>query len=350
MPATMYDRYFEDLDRKRFQRRAIMGLAAFKATSVVISHPIEYGKTLIQLGYEPIPPFATRTLMGKQAIGLPGIFSYLGYIKERDGILGLWRGLHHKLVVVAVHSFGSQLGFNVFDFVTGIPPPNPADEGSILEEEVDDEISPSVRSKVKQATNVLLRDCSAKAFAVVLSQPFHVMTVRCMAQFVGRETKYSAFLISTQSVIADSGWKGFFSGLVPRLVGELATITLTHALIHAVRISFPEASRRIDKGMNVTSTVIGILATSFTYPLTVVGNCMAVSASGLVAGSPPYMPHLASWTHAWTELSRHNQLDRGSSVLKRYYKGSPNLDCMRMSGLMAAPSIQQFRDPKAKLL
>lgn len=41
-----------------------------------ISHPLEYAKVLIQIGYEPISPKNTRTLFGKPALALPNIFQY----------------------------------------------------------------------------------------------------------------------------------------------------------------------------------------------------------------------------------------------------------------------------------
>lgn len=48
---------------------------------------------------------------------------------------------------------------------------------------------------------------------------------------------------------------------------------------------------------------------------------MAVTGSDLQAGSPPYMPIYSSWIDCWSDLSRRNQLKRGSSLLIRYYVG-----------------------------
>ena len=181
--------------------------------------------------------------------------------------------------------------------------------------------------------------------AVVVTQPIHVMTIRCMAQFIGKETKYSGLVGGVRSLMKDGGW---WSGLVPRLLGELATIVISHSLVQVIHLGFPEARRKAKMGLDLTTSITGLLATSLTYPFTVVGTCLAVSGSGLLAGSPPYMPEFVSWTHAWRELDRHHQLERGSTVLRRYYKGSPNL------GLSLAdyvePSLEQFRDPKGKLL
>lgn len=48
---------------------------------------------------------------------------------------------------------------------------------------------------------------------------------------------------------------------------------------------------------------------------------MAVTNSGLLAGSPPQMPFYNSWIDCWTDLSKQNQIKRGSSLLVRYYTG-----------------------------
>lgn len=42
----------------------------------------------------------------------------------------------------------------------------------------------------KKFVNCVKCDIITHATAIIVSQPFHVITVRMMAQFVGRETKY----------------------------------------------------------------------------------------------------------------------------------------------------------------
>nr|CAH7754769.1 unnamed protein product [Callosobruchus chinensis] len=41
-----------------------------------VSHPFEYAKILIQIGYEPIAPRPAKTIFGKPALKLPNIFEY----------------------------------------------------------------------------------------------------------------------------------------------------------------------------------------------------------------------------------------------------------------------------------
>jgi carrier protein len=70
------------------------GLRIFLNT---LSHPFEYAKVLIQIGYEPIPPHPSKTLLGKPALKLPNIFQYVKHIKTVDGLSGCYRGLGPKV-------------------------------------------------------------------------------------------------------------------------------------------------------------------------------------------------------------------------------------------------------------
>lgn len=72
------------------------------------SHPLELAKTLIQIGHEPIGARQTRTMMGKPALALPSVFVYIGHIRKRDGLLGLYRGLGPKLVGLGVSAIVSD--------------------------------------------------------------------------------------------------------------------------------------------------------------------------------------------------------------------------------------------------
>jgi len=153
--------------------------------------------------------------------------------------------------------------------------------------------------------------------AIVVSQPFHVITVRMMAQFVGKETKYTGIFGSIREIYTQNGLLGFFSGLVPRVLGDILSLLLAGSLTYAINRYLVE-----EKELKVyTAATMNFLATAIMYPFQVVSNCMAVSNSGLVIGSPSYMPHYTTWVDCWFDLSRNHQLKRGSSLLMRYYTG-----------------------------
>jgi len=48
----------------------------FRCAVATTTHPLDFAKTLIQLGHEPIAPKPTRTFFGRPALGLPSVFKY----------------------------------------------------------------------------------------------------------------------------------------------------------------------------------------------------------------------------------------------------------------------------------
>lgn len=161
------------------------------------------------------------------------------------------------------------------------------------------------------------KDVVSRLTAIIVSQPFHVITIRMMAQFVGGEKRYSGLLSSVAELYRENGVVGFFSGLVPRLLGDILSIVLANSLAYLVNTYLVEEA---DMKMYSTAT-ISFVASALTYPFQVVSNCMAVSGSGLAASRPPYMPLYSSWLDCWSNLTERNQLRRGSSLLIRYYTG-----------------------------
>lgn len=161
------------------------------------------------------------------------------------------------------------------------------------------------------------KDVVSRLTAIIVSQPFHVITIRMMAQFVGGEEKYSGLFASIAEVYRENGIQGFFSGLVPRLLGDVLSVLLANTLAYVVNTYLVEET---DMKMYSTAT-ISFVASALTYPFQVVSNCMAICGSGLTAATPPHMPVYSSWLDCWANLTERNQLRRGSSLLIRYYTG-----------------------------
>ncbi|XP_019871349.2 mitochondrial carrier homolog 2-like [Aethina tumida] len=266
------------------------------------SYPFEYAKVLIQIGYEPIPPRPTTTFFGKPALKLPNIFEYVKHIKSVDGFSGCYRGLAPKVC-------GSLLSAVVTQKIIDSMEP--------VENENDNEQEEPEEVRWQKFIKSVKCDLFTHSAAIIISHPFHVMTVRMMAQFVGRETKYNGFFGAVRQVYQQNGPLGFFSGLIPRLIGDVVSLVLASSLTYAINTYLVE-----EREMQVyTSATMSFLATAITYPFQVVSNCMTVSNSGLAAGSPGFMPHYGTWVDCWRDLSTRNQLKRGSSLLVRYYVG-----------------------------
>lgn len=268
-----------------------------------VSHPIEYAKVLIQIGHEPVPPYATTTLFGRPALALPNVFQYVAYIKSVDGFVGCYRGLGPKLCASTVSGITYQKVYEGVRF-----------EDNKVTTNVDELSEEERRRRFLQD---LSREIACRTCAIIASQPFTVIAVRMMAQFVGGENKYSGILCSIKEVYNENGLFGFFSGVVPRILGEVASLIIASSLTFVINAYLVD-----DHDLRTyTSASMTFIAGAITYPFQVVSNCMAVTNSGLTAGRPPQMPLYISWTDCWSNLSHMNQLKRGSSLLFRYYTG-----------------------------
>lgn len=122
----------------------------------------------------------------------------------------------------------------------------------------------------------LKRDIVVHAAGVIISHPFHVISVRMMAQFVGRETKYDSIFGSIVQIYKDEGISGFFSGMVPRFLFDVSCVIVTSTATYY--LSKHLVKDRDMKGYlkNFSSFV----CTSVFYPLQLVSTLMTVSGSG----------------------------------------------------------------------
>lgn len=67
------------------------------------------------------------------------------------------------------------------------------------------------------------------------------MAVRAMGQFIGRENIYSSINIfqNFQEIYSRQGIGGFFVGLIPRWLLEIATIVISNVIIHLFKSQLP---------------------------------------------------------------------------------------------------------------
>ncbi len=272
-----------------------MGLVS-KMGLTVAAHPMEYASTLIRIGHEPLEPIQTRTLLGgKPALGLPNVFKYVGVIRKRSGFIGLYAGLTPRLLAVGV----TEVVTDKFDEFW------PKEEEEKKEPQVTDEM----RLLLEMRRNAALR-----VTVTFFTQPLHVLSVRIMAQFVGKEDKYNHPIAAIKEILEQNGLAGFWAGFIPRAVGEVLLTVLGSSLVYALNKYV-----LTEEGLKQhTEHVAGFVASSLVYPFTVVSQCMMVSRSGLAAGLPPNMPLYTSWGDCFHRLSmQKGQLKRGSSLFFR---------------------------------
>ncbi|GFS12303.1 mitochondrial carrier homolog 2 [Elysia marginata] len=285
-----------------FRNMAALALAQYGsgAALTALLHPFGYAKVLMQVGHEPLAPVPSTTfIFRRDVLVYPNIFKYMGHIKEVDGFRGLYRGVVPR---VLAGTFGNMVQINIQGRLKESE--SKSSKGRDTSAEDDEEFVPWLQKFAQETSEETISRCCG----VIASHPFHVIMVRSMVQFVGRETKYNSIWSSTKEIYEQEGILGFFAGLVPRLIGEVITIWFTNFL-----------ARFINKYLVQEKLVVSHL----TYPFTLVTNVMAVSGSRLYAGQQPIMPVYKNWTECMSSLSRDGDLKRGASAFWRVYKPRP---------------------------
>ncbi|KAM9148623.1 mitochondrial carrier homolog 1 isoform 2-T2 [Pangshura tecta] len=230
-----------------------------------LSHPLLYVKLLIQVGHEPLPPTIGRNVLGRKVLYLPGFFTYARHIVEVDGKMGLFRGLAPRILSSTLSTVTRGTVKKVF----------PVEDMEHVSNK--DDVKTSLRKVVKETSHEMLMQCMSR----VISHPLHVISMRCMVQFVGREVKYSGVFSSIGRIFKEEGILGFFVGLVPHILGDVVFLWCCNILAHfintyAVDDNFSQASVI----RSYTKFVMGIAVSMLTYPFLLVGDLMAVNNCG----------------------------------------------------------------------
>uniref|UniRef100_A0A8C1BAZ3 Mitochondrial carrier homolog 2 n=1 Tax=Cyprinus carpio carpio TaxID=630221 RepID=A0A8C1BAZ3_CYPCA len=263
----------------------------------ILSHPLMYIKVLVQVGHEPLPPTLGRNLFGRQVYQLPGLFAYAKHIIKIDGKSGLFKGLTPRLcagtIGTIVHSKVLQVCY------------------CFLRSEMSCVFlmnTPIFLLSFQTTKEMIARSC-----ATIVTHPFHVITLRCMVQFIGREAKYSGVFDSIVTIYREEGILGFFAGLIPRLLGDILSLWICNMLAHFIN-TYTSHTGEIK---NCSQAVTGFFASMLTYPFVLVSNLMAVNNCGLAGGLPPYAAIYPNWLHCWSHLSREGNMSRGNSLFFR---------------------------------
>ncbi|CAD7680165.1 unnamed protein product [Nyctereutes procyonoides] len=257
----------------------------------ILSQPLMYVKVLIQVGYEPLPPTIGRNIFGWQVCQLPGLFCYAQHIASIDGKRGLFTGLTPRLC-----SGHYQECDKVEDLGSG---------------NVQKEVTPSFDQVIKETTRKMM----ARSAATLITHPFHVITLRSMAQFIGRESRYRGLYDSIVTIYREEGILGCFAGLIPRLLGDIVSLWLCNSLAYLINTyALDSRVSTISEMKRYSQAVTGFFVSMLTHPFVLVSNLMAVNNCGLAGGSPPYSPIYTSWTDCWCMLQKEGNMSRGNSL------------------------------------
>ncbi|ODM95084.1 Mitochondrial carrier 2 [Orchesella cincta] len=292
---------------------------------LVLTYPLDYARTLIQLGYEPFAPKERPMLLLKSTyLALPNVFEYLKYIKNVDGFLGCYRGLGARICQNVVAN-------TVYKRVAARYPweddrrrgeqqqqypqqyqLSSTRSGAWIRGVLGDMDADFIHAFKKAGWEIVCVTAST-----VASHPFYVVAVRTMGQFVGRENSYKSVIQSIGHIYESEGISGFFSGLIPRLIGDILYIGISASLVYL-------ASSYIGKQNGLegaTAMVSNLVASSCTYQFHVIASVMAINNSGLTIGYYPYTMKYDGWYECWKDLKDKRQLKRGSAIIGRYYMG-----------------------------
>lgn len=301
-----------------------------QATVTTITYPFGYQRLLSQLNYEPLDYFVARSWFGfgPETRYLPNTFSYLyNGIYKTDGFFGLYRGLVPKLI-------GNAVGTSVVNFTQGqlMAIMGSSEKKEEDDDEDEDELIRWLKDYITSATTKAIAQCTG----IIVSQPFHVIMIRSVAQFVGRETAYSTLWGSITEIYNNEGILGFFSGLAPRLVGELISIYVAHFITKLVN-KYLMTEKEFQP---YTSVVAGLVVSTYTYRFQLVSTIMAVNGSGLKVAGLPYMEPYGSWTECYQTLRSLKILNRGSTMFSRVYMNQPISGQQMMTGFSRLPKSQ----------
>ncbi|XP_043099842.1 mitochondrial carrier homolog 2 [Puntigrus tetrazona] len=279
------------------------GQVLFGSGLTILSHPLMYIKVLVQVGHEPLPPTLGRNMFGRQVYQLPGLFAYAKHIDKIDGKSGLFKGLAPRLcagtIGTIVHSRVLQKCQE--EKIEMMGSSQKAEDGSL-----------------QHVINETTKEMIARSCATVVTHPFHVITLRCMVQFIGREAKYSGVFDSIVTIYREEGILGFFAGLIPRLLGDVLSLWICNMLAHFINTyAIDDSTSHTGEIKNCSQAVTGFFASMLTYPFVLVSNLMAVNNCGLAGGLPPYAGVYPNWVHCWSHLSREGNMSRGNSLFFR---------------------------------
>ncbi|XP_054166453.1 mitochondrial carrier homolog 2-like [Oppia nitens] len=294
----------------QFENQFTLENCVGRVVIAVVGHPFDFVKTLIQLGYEPLPPYPTTTIFGRHRLALPGVFRYIGHIRRTDGLCGIYRGIGYKLTSVLVNGF---IYVNLSEYLKHLYP----EEESLNEDKKDEDkqSTPDLQKYVKLC-QYLSRETASRFVALLASYPFQVMTVRVCAQFVGRETHYDTLFGAIKDIYRTGGVSGFYAGFMPRFLGDVLVLWIGSNIIFVANSWIDGDSTT----KNYVSASVNFIVSSLLYPFQLVStvmSCNGQSARSLAASAYTGHPY-ANWVDCWRHLSQLGEIKRGSSLLWRY--------------------------------
>lgn len=258
-----------------------------------LKHPLEFSKLLYQVGFESTTKISTAQ---NTILTIQRIVDNIIYVKNTDGYRGCYKGLTAKLCENIVGSIATK------KMLTYIDKDNTIKQAARCSNKYHKKENLILTNFQKK--NVVAKRLLAISFASILaSHPFRVVSLRMMAQFVGKEAKYNNILKSVLTIYKEEGIFGIYSGVVPKITGEILEIIINIYLTHLLCKFFETSNKQL-----MCTHATRIMGCFIKYPFENVSNCMAINNSGLAAASTPYFPNYTSWIQCWSHLYKNSRL------------------------------------------
>lgn len=282
---------------------------------IPLLHPTRVVGYLIQFGYEPVD--VTRHysfILRRHLYYYPGLIGYSKAITNQWGWRALYRGLFpgiaEEIVTLVAGDYFRGLTTSLVNKLPLTVMPGDGEETPDNVENIT-----TTRATLVRAVKGFLVLSISKCAVEVVTRPFHVITARTIAQHVGQEAKYTGVVSAVKQIFAEEGVRGFYSGLVPALLYHVFNSLLYEMIIVIVEESAKIVPVVILKAGLVTIKVplAAYITRSYTYPLSLIGNVMAINNSGLEAAR--LNPSFASWKDCWRYLKDTGNSYRGNVIL-----------------------------------
>nr|CDS27089.1 mitochondrial carrier 2 [Hymenolepis microstoma] len=292
-------------------------------------NPCRVACHLIRIGHEPLPPHSSNTFL--HLIGVvrrplafyPNAFTYSLYLLKK---YGYWRvitcgffssfclEITHKTVTFMINRYIVQRLLDSLEWM---------DDEDVLSNDQSTLLMKLIgKSSQREFSHLIRYIFIARAYEVFVTQPFFVVMMRQIASLVSGEEEYSWFFQAVVSIYRESGFMGFFSGLVPRMLWKLSRLgmfILIYSLFNRNGVGVPRnLSNNFKFLFNLLADVVVNVAS---YPLQVVGSVMALHGSRIAI----YEVALANSFGSWRECL-HSVISQGVQYrgYLPFWRGAPS--------------------------
>eukprot|EP00123_Amoebidium_parasiticum_P005607 comp16761_c0_seq1/m.15107 comp16761_c0_seq1/g.15107 ORF comp16761_c0_seq1/g.15107 comp16761_c0_seq1/m.15107 type:complete len:367 (-) comp16761_c0_seq1:578-1678(-) len=317
---------------------------------MALQYPLTHMRILVQIGYEPVPPRLV-TWLGSEYYVLPSGPAMIRYLYNTSGLRGLYRGFWSKNLEYFLYGLTREYTRKGLSRLFGVS----------LDPSLDQK--QSVPYRVRQFVADMYVEVLSNSVALVTSFPVAVVHTRMIAQISGGETDYSGVFKGLATLWARGEWDDLYQALIPALIREVGLAASWVVARHLVayflppwekkektrpkprRRLYPNASdddsldegeesdadsdgylsdeddsfeefARSPQGRFLAVQVLHMVATPWLYPFSHATTRLMVSGSGLVAGTPPYMPiYQGGWYECLSGLYKSGTAYQGAKIM-----------------------------------